>query len=44
MGKPYSLDLRMRVVAAIECGMSGNQAARSLGRDQHGFWLDEAGR
>ena len=28
MGKPYSLDLRKRVVAAIEGGMSRNQAGR----------------
>ena len=31
MGKPYSLDLRKRVVAAIEDGMSRNQAARQFG-------------
>ena len=31
MGKPYSLDLRKRVVAAIEGGMSRNQAAKQLG-------------
>ena len=31
MGKPYSLDLRKRVVAAIEGGMSRNQAARQFG-------------
>ena len=29
MGKPYSLDLRKRVVAAIEGGMSRNQAANT---------------
>ena len=28
MGKPYSLDLRKRVVAAIEGGMSRNRAAK----------------
>jgi len=28
MGKPYSLDLRKRVVAAIEGGMSRNRASR----------------
>ena len=28
MGKPYSMDLRERVVAAIEGGMSTRQAAR----------------
>ena len=31
MGKPYSLDLRKRVVAAIEGGMSRNQAAKRFG-------------
>lgn len=31
MGKPYSLDLRKRVVAAIEGGMSRNQAAKHFG-------------
>jgi transposase len=31
MGKPYSLDLRRRVVVAIEAGMSRNQAARQFG-------------
>ena len=31
MGKPYSLDLRKRVVAAIEGGMSRNQAAKQFG-------------
>ena len=31
MGKPYSLDLRKRVVAAIEGGMSRNQAAKQYG-------------
>ena len=31
MGKPYSVDLRRRVVAAIESGMSRNQAARQFG-------------
>jgi transposase len=31
MGKPYSVDLRRRVVAAIEGGMSRNQAARQFG-------------
>ena len=31
MGKPYSLDLRTRVVAAIEGGMSRNQAAKQFG-------------
>ena len=31
MGKPYSLDLRKRVVAAIEGGMSCNQAAKQFG-------------
>jgi transposase len=30
-GKPYSLDLRTRVVAAIEKGMSRNQAAKQFG-------------
>jgi hypothetical protein len=42
MGKPYSVDLRRRVVAAIEAGMSRNQAV--WGRDQHGDWLDAADR
>jgi transposase len=31
MGKPYSLDLRRRVVASIEGGMSRNQAAKQFG-------------
>jgi transposase len=31
MGKPYSLDLRERVVAAIEGGMSRNRAAKQFG-------------
>jgi len=31
MGKPYSLDLRKRVVAAVEGGMSRNQAAKQFG-------------
>jgi len=31
MGKPYSLDLRNRVVAAIEGGMSRNRAAKQFG-------------
>jgi transposase len=31
MGKPYSVDLRKCVVAAIEAGMSRNQAARQFG-------------
>ena len=31
MGKPYSLDLRKRVIAAIEGGMSRNQAAKQFG-------------
>ena len=31
MGKPYSVDLRRRVVVAIEAGMSRNQAAKQFG-------------
>ena len=31
MGKPYSVDLRRRVVAAIDAGISRNQAARQFG-------------
>jgi len=31
MGKPYSLDLRKRVVAAIKGGMSRKQAAKQFG-------------
>jgi transposase len=31
MGKPYSLDLRKRVVAAIRGGLSRNQAAKQFG-------------
>lgn len=31
MGKPYSLDLRERVVAAVEGGMSRNRAAKQFG-------------
>ena len=31
MGKPYSVDLRRRVVAAIEAGISRNQAATQFG-------------
>jgi transposase len=30
MGKPYSPDLRKRVVAAIEGGMSRNRAAKQF--------------
>ena len=32
MGKPYSLDLRKRVVSAIEGGMSRNRAAKQCGK------------
>jgi transposase len=40
MGKPYSLDLRERVVAALESGMStGEAAARfSIGKATAGTW------
>ncbi|WP_439397448.1 IS630 transposase-related protein [Bradyrhizobium sp. PMVTL-01] len=31
MGKPYSLDFRKRVVAAMEGGMSRNKAAKQFG-------------
>lgn len=31
MGKPYSMDLRTRVVVAVAGGMSRNQAARRFG-------------
>lgn len=31
MGKPYSLNLRKRVVSAIESGMSRNRAAKQFG-------------
>ncbi len=31
MGKPYSMDLRERVVAAVAGGMSRNQAAKQFG-------------
>jgi transposase len=31
MGKPYSVDLRRRVVAAIAAGMSRNEAASQFG-------------
>ena len=31
MGKAYSIDLRKRVVAAIEAGMSRNRAAKQFG-------------
>jgi len=31
MGKPYSIDLRKRVVTAVEGGMSRNQAAKQFG-------------
>src|SRR3954469_4683610 len=31
MGKPYSVDLRKRVVAAIGGGVAGNQAAKQFG-------------
>lgn len=45
MGKPYSLDLRERVVAAIKGGMSRNRGRQAVWRgDQHGHWLDEAAR
>jgi len=40
MGKPYSLDLRERVVAALEEGMSTAQAAArfSIGKATAGAW------
>ena len=40
MGKPYSLDLRERVVAALEAGLSTDQAARrfSIGKATAGAW------
>ena len=40
MGKPYSLDLRERVVAALERGMSTAQAAAhfSIGKATAGSW------
>src|SRR6266704_7192469 len=40
MGKPYSLDLRERVVAALEGGMSTAQAAIhfSIGKATAGSW------
>jgi transposase len=40
MGKPYSLDLRERVIAAIEGGMSTRQAAArfSIGIATAGAW------
>jgi len=40
MGKPYSLDLRERVVAALESGMSTAQAAArfSIGKATAGAW------
>ena len=40
MGKPYSLDLRERVVAALEGGMSTAQAAArfSIGKATAGTW------
>ena len=31
MGKPYSMDLRERVVAAVKSGMSRNRAAKQFG-------------
>ena len=40
MGKPYSLDLRERVVAAPEAGLSTDQAATrfSIGKATAGAW------
>jgi transposase len=40
MGKPYSLDLRERVVAALEGGLSTDQAAKrfSIGKATAGAW------
>jgi transposase len=40
MGKPYSLDLRERVVAALEDGLSTDQAAKrfSIGKATAGAW------
>jgi transposase len=40
MGKPYSLDLRERVVSALESGMSTGQAAVrfSVGKATAGAW------
>jgi transposase len=39
-GKPYSLDLRERVVAALEGGLSTDQAAKrfSIGKATAGAW------
>ncbi|MBV9741405.1 MAG: transposase, partial [Hyphomicrobiales bacterium] len=31
MGKPYSMDLRERVVAAVAAGLSRNRAAKQFG-------------
>ena len=31
MGKPYSMDLRERVIAAVKSGMSRNRAAKQFG-------------
>ena len=40
MGKPYSLDLRERVVAAIEAGLSTGEAAKRfcIGKATAGAW------
>jgi transposase len=40
MGKPYSMDLRERVVAAIEGGLSTGKAAKrySVGKATAGAW------
>ena len=45
MGKPYSMDLRERVVAAIEGGVSTRQAAVrfAIGIATAGTWAAEAG-
>ena len=43
MARPYSLDLRERVVAAVEKGgMSRRRAAVQLGLGQHGHCVDAA--
>ncbi len=41
MGKPYSMDLRERVAAAIEGGMSTGEAAEqfSIGKATAGTWM-----
>jgi transposase len=44
MGKPYSMDLRERVVAAVKVGgLSCNKAAKQFAQQSLAFFLPPAG-